>query len=140
MEVLPGAAPLSGMTQGEHGSSRDRTAETKNRTKHLAVGAILLSRRLPRTVEGRIIVGQLVRSATSIAANYRAVCRSRSRREFTSKLSIVVEECDETLFWLELVGELGLIPSGALPAMIDETGELLAMFVAARKTMQRRPA
>jgi four helix bundle protein len=81
--------------------SRARTEEMKRRTKQLALIAVLLSQQLPRTPEGRILTDQLIRSATSVAANYRAVCRSRSKREFIAKLSIVVEECDETIFWGE---------------------------------------
>lgn len=118
--------------------SRARTEEMKRRTKQLALIAVLLSQQLPRTPEGRILTDQLIRSATSVAANYRAVCRSRSKREFIAKLSIVVEECDETIFWLELLIEIPLLPPEAAHGAIAEAGELLAIFVASRKTAQRQ--
>ena len=75
----------------------------KNRTKNFALLVSRLCRTVPRTEESRIICRQLLRSATSVAANYRAVCRARSTPDFTSKLGIVLEESDETLFWIELL-------------------------------------
>jgi four helix bundle protein len=80
----------------------------KFRTKQFAVMVITFCRTLPKDEEFSIIKKQLIRSATSTAANYRAVCRARSDAEFFAKLSIVVEEADETLFWLELINDLGI--------------------------------
>src|SRR5580698_4035183 len=80
----------------------------KQRTKHFALLLIRLCRTIPSSQEGRIITRQLLRSATSVAANYRAVCRARSRADFISKLGIVLEEADESLFWLELLVDAGL--------------------------------
>lgn len=79
------------------------------RTKQFALRIIKLFQALPKTDEARIIGKQLLRSATSIAANYRSTCRSRSGKEFFSKLSIVIEEADESMFWLELLGESQII-------------------------------
>jgi four helix bundle protein len=87
----------------------------QNRTKQLALIVIRLSRRLPQSPEARIIGRQLLRSATSVAANYRAVCRARSTADFISKLGVVLEEADETLFWLELLVDAGVV----LPAQIE---------------------
>ncbi len=78
------------------------------RTKKFALENIRFFQRLPKTDEARIIGKQLLRSATSVASNYRAACRSRSKQEFYSKICIVVEESDETLFWLELISDSGI--------------------------------
>jgi four helix bundle protein len=106
----------------------------KRRTKDFALRAIRLCRSLPASQEGRIISRQLLRSATSIGANYRAVCRSRSSAEFISKLGIVLEEADETLFWLELVVESGLTPADKCSVLRQEADELVAIFVASLRT------
>ncbi len=81
--------------------------ELKRRTKRFALGIIRLGGSLPRTEAARIIGGQMLRSATSVGANYRAACRARSRAEFTAKLGVVEEEADETLYWLESLEESG---------------------------------
>jgi len=90
----------------------------KDRTKRFALQVIRLCRTLPRSQEATIISRQLLRSATSIRANYRAVCRARSAADFISKLGIVLEEADETLFWIEL-----LVESGAAPHRKDRFGK-----------------
>lgn len=77
--------------------------ELKGRSKRFALAIIKLFRDLPRTEEARILGRQLLRSGTSVAANYRAVCRARSKAEFIAKLGVVVEEIDETVFWIELI-------------------------------------
>ena len=79
--------------------------ELKQRSKLFAISVIKLSRKFPRSEEARVIARQLLKSATSVAANYRATCRARSKAEFIAKVGIVVEEADETVFWLELVEE-----------------------------------
>ncbi|MFB3814457.1 MAG: four helix bundle protein [Terriglobales bacterium] len=89
--------------------------------------------------ETRIIGRQLLRSGTSVAANYRAVCRARSKPEFLSKMSIVIEEADETLFWLELLVSSGLVSQARLSALIQEASELVSIFVASRKTAKSAP-
>ncbi len=83
--------------------------EIKNRTKQLAVSVILFSEDIRKSEVGKVIVKQLIRSATSTAANYRAACIARSKKEFYAKMSIVVEEADETLFWLEVLNEANYV-------------------------------
>ena len=97
----------------------------KKRTKELALRTIKLFQSLPKTDEARIIGKQLLRSATSVAANYRASCRARSDAEFFSKISIVVEEADETLFWLELLHEAGLVTPEKLSALMNDYEEVV---------------
>jgi four helix bundle protein len=106
----------------------------KARTKKFAIEIIKLFRRLPKTEESRIIGRQLLKSATSVAANYRAVCRARSDNEFFSKLSIVVEEADETLFWMEVLceSEIYKVESN----LMNEAQEILAIVSSSRKTMK----
>src|SRR5277367_1317676 len=99
------------------------------RTKNFALRVIRLYRSLPRTREARILGTQLLRSSTSIGANYRAACRGRSRAEFASKLGIVLEEADETAFWLELFQEGKIFPAEKLHHLIREANELVAIFV-----------
>jgi len=112
--------------------------ELKGRTKQFALRVIRLAEAVPRTQTGRVIGNQLLRSATSVAANYRAVCRARSQADFVHKLGIVEEEADESLFWLELVVEANLIPSSRVEDLIQEADELTAIFVASRKTAKGR--
>src|ERR1039457_74940 len=85
----------------------DQAEAMKLRTKQFAIRIVSVVRSLPRSREGDVIGTQLLRSGTAVAANYRAVCRSRSKAEFISKISVVVEEADETVFWLELLGDTG---------------------------------
>src|SRR4029450_11321586 len=80
-----------------------RTADLKARTKQFALRVMKLIDAMPRTIQGRAIANQIIRRATSVAANYRAACRARSRAEFIAKLGVVEEEADETAFWLELM-------------------------------------
>ncbi len=103
----------------------DKIEAFKQRTKVLALRIIKLFQALPKTEEARIIGRQLLRSATSVAANYRACCRARSDREFFSKISIVVEEADETLFWLELLSEAQIIPNEKLTPLLKEYEEVV---------------
>lgn len=104
------------------------------RTKKFALSVIYLFRNLPRNAEASVLGKQLLRAGTSVAANYRAVQRARSKPEFIAKLGIVVEEADETQFWLELLQESGLIQNEALVQLQREIGELLAIFTASLKT------
>jgi four helix bundle protein len=112
----------------------------KQRTKAFALRIIQLVRSVPNTQEGRVIGHQLLRSGTSIAANYRAACRARSRAEFLSKISTVVEEADETVFWRELLAEAGVVASPRLHDLKSEAEGLVAIFnaslVTARKNVQ----
>jgi four helix bundle protein len=108
--------------------------ELKARTKAFAIRIITLVDAMPRTQAGQAIGRQLLRSATSVGANYRAACRAQSRAEFAAKISIVVEEADETLYWLELLKESGLITSEPLAQLLREANELVAIAVSSRKT------
>lgn len=108
--------------------------ELKGRTKQFAIRVVRLFRALPKADDARIIGKQLLRSATSVAANYRAVCRARSKAEFVAKIGVVVEEIDETLFWLELLVETGIVPKKRMAALLAEANELLAIFAASQRT------
>jgi len=97
----------------------------KQRTTRFALRVLKLCRALPRNDESRIVSRQLLRSGTSVAANYRSVCRARSRAEFTSRLGVVVEEMDETAFWLDFLIEGEFIPAKRLDGLRKEANELL---------------
>lgn len=112
----------------------ERAKELQDRTKKFALRIIRAFSRLPKSEQARVLGRQFLRSGTSVAANYRAACRSRSRAEFISKVSIVVEETDETLFWLELVVEAGLAPAHLVKSLITECEELLRIFSASLAT------
>lgn len=112
-------------------------AELRDRTKQFAKRIINLSRELPDTREARLIGNQIFRSGTSVGANYRAACRGRSRAEFVARLGIVLEEADETLYWLELLSEENMVRHDRLGPLIAEAHELVAIFVATLKTMKR---
>ena len=111
-----------------------RTADLKARTKQFALRVMKLVDAVPRTIQGRAIANQIIRSATSVAANYRAACRARSRAEFIAKLGIVEEEADETAFWLELIIESGLLTEARIHPLLTEAGELVAIMAASRKS------
>jgi four helix bundle protein len=110
--------------------------ELQRRTRAFALRALRVFRSLPDSREGRILGQQLLRAATSVAANYRAACRARSRRDFLAKLGIVEEEADESLFWLEFIAEAGLIQERKLKELISEASQLTAIFVASRRTVK----
>jgi four helix bundle protein len=95
---------------------------------------------LPHSTRGRVVADQLMRSGTSVGANYRAVCRARSRKEFISKLGVVIEEGDESAFWLELTIESGLLSAKRLAPLLQEANELVAIMTASRKTAGGRTA
>ena len=108
--------------------------ELKNRTKQFAHRCIKLATALPDTYLGNHIRGQLIRCATSIAANYRATCLAQSKASFVSKLSIVVEETDEAYFWLEFIIDENLLKRQLVEPLLEEAGELTAIFISSRKT------
>ena len=112
-------------------------AQLKARTKEFAKNIIELCRKLPDNREGRLIGNQVFRSGTSVAANYRAACRSRSKAEFISKLSIVGEEADETLFWLELIKEMKTLQNSLLDDLTKESDELVARVVSSIRTAKK---
>lgn len=108
------------------------------RTKKFAVDVIKFVEVFPKTTAGYTIGKQLLRSATSVAANYRAALRAQSHAHFISKLAIVEEEADESLFWLELSTEAGLIKSESSANLIKEANELTAIFTASHKTAKSK--
>jgi four helix bundle protein len=108
--------------------------ELKARTKEFALRVIKLVAALPKSVEGRAIANQLVRSGTSVAANYRSACRARSRIEFVAKLGVVLEEADESLLWLELIVAANLLPPPRVEPLLNEANELVAIMAASRKS------
>lgn len=112
--------------------------ELKSRTKQFALRVITLTDHLPDNRKGRILGDQLLRSATSVAANYRAACRARSRAEFIAKLGNVLEEADETAFWLELIIDSALLSESRVSALLREANELTAIMFTARRTTQRK--
>jgi four helix bundle protein len=107
--------------------------EMKQRTKQFALRVLKLADALPKTRSGNAIGGQIVRSGTSVAANYRALCRAKSRADFINKTSIVEEEADESCFWLELLVDAGLLGSGQVQPLLREANEITAILVASRK-------
>ena len=114
--------------------SLSQAQELKERTKQLAIRVVRLFRSLPKTEEAKIIGKQALRSGTSVAANYRAVCRARSKAEFVARIGIVVEEADETVFWLELLIETGIVSQARMDGLLIEANELLAIFATLQRT------
>ncbi len=108
--------------------------ELKRRTKEFAKRVMKLCRRLPATEEGRLIRNQLFRAGTSVGSNYRAACRGRSKADFISKLGIVLEETDESLYWIELIVETELMKGDLLGPLMDEANELIAIWVSSLNT------
>ena len=111
-----------------------RTADLKARTKQFALRVMKMVDALPRTIQGRAIAKQIIRSATSVAANYRAACRARSRAEFIAKIGVVEEEADESCFWLELIIDSGSLTEERIRPLLSEAGELVAIMAASRKS------
>jgi len=108
--------------------------ELKQRSKAFAVRVVKMTEALPPTRVADIIARQVIRSATSVGANYRAACRARSHAEFIAKLGIVEEEADETLYWLEMLVETKLLPEARLTDLLREADELVAIFTASGRT------
>jgi four helix bundle protein len=116
----------------------DFAESLKKRTKKFVVDNIKLFRILPKTEEARIIGRQLLRCSSSVGANYRAVCRARSQAEFHSKLSIVVEEADESVFWMEILVEAGIVQTTEIESLFREANEILKIVSASRKTVSEK--
>ncbi len=113
-------------------------SEMKQRTKQFALRVLKLADALPKTRSGNAIAAQIVRSGTSVAANYRALCRAKSRADFINKTSIVEEEADESCFWLELLIDAGLLGIRRVQPLLQEADEITAILVASRKTATGR--
>jgi len=102
--------------------------ELKARSKQFGLRVMNLVNALPKTTAGRAIGNQVIRSGTSVGANYRAACRGRSKAEFIAKIGIVAEEADESAFWLEMIMDGGLLKSELVSPIHQETEELTAIF------------
>ena len=111
--------------------------ELRARTKMFAIRIVKLYQALPKTSEAQVLGKQLLRSGTSVAANYRAACRGRSRAEWLAKIGIVVEEADETVFWLEMLADCGVTSTKRLKSLTEESEELVAIFGATKHTAQK---
>jgi four helix bundle protein len=111
-----------------------RKADLKARTKQFALRVMKMVDALPRTIQGRTIAKQIIRSSTSVAANYRAACRARSRAEFIAKIGVVEEEADESCFWLEQIIDSGLLTEDRIRPLLSEADELVAIMAASRKS------
>jgi four helix bundle protein len=112
--------------------------DLRKRTKEFSLSVMTLCRKLPPTPEARVVMNQVLRSATSVGANYRAAQRSRSRAEFVSKMGVVIEEADETLYWLEMIRDGGIVVHDSLKLAIRESEELLSIFVASQLTAKNK--
>ena len=110
----------------------------KLRTKQYALRILKLTRSLPNKQEGWVIGKQLLRSGTSVGANYRAACRARSTAEFVAKLGIVIEEADESAFWLEIIQESQMMRRELLEPLLKETDEITAIMVSSSNTAKKR--
>jgi four helix bundle protein len=114
-----------------------RPEELRDRTKAFALRIIRLFRSMPYRTDPQVLGKQLLRCGTSVAANYRAACRERSKAEFIARIAIVAEEADESVLWLELLVDSGIIKSGITAALLKEAKELTAILTASRKTAKQ---
>ncbi len=112
--------------------------ELKDRTKIFAHRCVKMAFALPNTVLGRHIKGQLIRCSTSVASNYRATCLSQSKASFVAKISIVIEECDESCFWMEFIIDENLLKNDLVDPLLKEGKELTSIFISSRKTAGKR--
>lgn len=115
-----------------------KTEDMKRRTKEFAHGCVKLALPLPDNALGRHLRTQIIRAATSVAANYRAALLSQSKAGFISKISIVIEEADESYFWLEFISDEQLLNRSAIEPLLKEAYELTAIFISSRKTARSR--
>ena len=113
------------------------SAEFQNKTKKLGLGVIRFVEVLPQNNASRVIINQILRCALSVGANYRAVCRAKSDKDFIHKMKIVEEECDETIYWLEIIEESGLAKVEPIAPLRKEAKEILAMIVASIITVSK---
>ena len=113
------------------------STEFQDKTKRLGLHVIRFVEILPQNYTSRVIVNQILRCALSVGANYRAVCRAKSDNDFINKMKIVEEECDETIYWLEIIEESGLAKIEVVTPLKREAKEILAMIVASINTMSK---
>jgi four helix bundle protein len=110
--------------------------QLRDRTKAFAMRIIRLYRSLPYRTDTQVLGKQLLRCGTSVAANYRAVCRARSKAEFVARMGVVVEEANEAILWLELMTESGIIPLQRTEGLLKAANELTAIFAASQRTAE----
>ena len=115
----------------------NRTDELRLRTKQFALRIIKLAEALPRTSTARVIGNQIVRSGTSVGANYCSACRARSKSEFVAKIGIALEEADETVYWLELLTDTAMVEPRRLQGLLSEAEQLVSILAASRITASR---
>ena len=118
--------------------NEEKDRDLKERTKKFALRIIKLFSALPKTTEAQVIGKQILRSGTSVGAQYREACRARSNAEFVSKIESSLQELDETSYWLELLTEAEIVKAEKLKNLQDETKELTAIFVSSVKTMKAK--
>lgn len=118
--------------------ARNMQQQLRQRTKDFAIRIIKLARYLFRRRDTAPLANQVLRSGTAVGANYRAACRSRSRADFISRMSVVAEEADETLYWLELLRDSGIVNAQRLEFLIEEADQLTAIFTASRNTAKSK--
>ena len=111
-----------------------QSEELRDRTKAFAVRIVRVYRALPYKADAQVLGKQLLRCGTAVAANYRAACRARSKAEWIAKIGIVVEEADETVFWLEMLADCGIVRPKKLELLLAEAHELSALFTASQRT------
>jgi len=114
-----------------------RTEKLRARTKDFAIRIVRLFQALPTTKEAQIVGMQLLRCGTSMGANYRSACHARSRADFISRIGVVVEEADESVFWIELLSDLAIMKKERLDELLQEARELTAIFSASRQTAKK---
>jgi four helix bundle protein len=133
LKTLLNSPSNSGFTQA---MTLEKHQELRDRTKAFALRIIRMSQPMPRHREANVIANQILRSATGIAANYRAVGRARSKAEFAAKMGVVLEEADETVLWLEFLADSGIIKAQRLQELLKEANEVVAIFSASRATVR----
>jgi four helix bundle protein len=126
-----------GNAEGGMGNERSGNGDLKERTKQFALRIIEFVEKLPKTNTTRVIGGQLLKSGTSVGANYRAACRARSMADFIAKMGIVEEEADECLYWMELLLAAGLVTIEDVSPLMDEANQILSIVVSSIKTAKK---
>lgn len=111
------------------------SSELKLRTKQFSISIFEIVDLLPNKASVKVVSYQLAKFGSSVGANYRAACRARSDKEFIAKMNIVLEESDETMFWLEIIKEFGWIDSNVVEKLLNESNELTSIFVTILKKM-----
>jgi len=115
-----------------------KTKKLRERTKQFALRVIRLFQSLPQSSQSQVIGNQLLRCGTLVGANYRSACHSRSRTEFIARIGVVAEEADESVFWIELLSDLGIMKKDRIDPLLQEARELAAIFATSRQTAKRR--